>query len=92
MDVAVWVSVFVFVLVLISLLTSVVRLCFGIEQQLQPGIPPRMMARLVTRDHAEFRSKKQQDALEFLHYFLDQIQRQVGSPSSVSPPLYISYI
>ena len=35
-----------------------------------------MFKRLVAKGHAEFSSGKQQDALEFWHYFIDQIKQK----------------
>eukprot|EP00455_Lapot_gusevi_P051951 TRINITY_DN7850_c0_g1_i3.p1 TRINITY_DN7850_c0_g1~~TRINITY_DN7850_c0_g1_i3.p1 ORF type:complete len:827 (+),score=318.13 TRINITY_DN7850_c0_g1_i3:228-2483(+) len=49
------------------------------DQQLkdwQPGIPPRMFKALVTQNHGEFRSNRQQDALEFFQFFLQEVQRK----------------
>lgn len=37
---------------------------------LQPGISPVMFRTLVGRGHAEFSTKKQQDAMEFLEHIL----------------------
>ena len=44
--------------------------------QLQPGVPPRMFKRLVAKGHAEFSGGKQQDALEFWHYFVDHVKQK----------------
>jgi len=47
-----------------------------VVRDLQPGVTLRMLKRVVAKGHAEFSSNKQQDALEFLHHFLDQIRQQ----------------
>ena len=44
--------------------------------QLQPGVPPRMFKKLVAKGHAEFSGGKQQDALEFWHYFVEQVRQK----------------
>lgn len=43
---------------------------------LQAGVAPRMFKHLVCSSHPEFRTNRQQDALEFLLYFLDQIKQK----------------
>ena len=43
-----------------------------------------MFKRLVAKGHAEFSGGKQQDALEFWHYFLDQL-RQKEHANHVDP-------
>ena len=35
-----------------------------------------MLKRLIAKGHAEFSGGKQQDALEFWHYFIDQIRQK----------------
>jgi ubiquitin carboxyl-terminal hydrolase 5/13 len=43
--------------------------------ELQPGVPPSMFKKFIAKNHHEFSGPKQQDALEFIHYFFEQIQR-----------------
>ncbi|RKP29035.1 ubiquitinyl hydrolase [Metschnikowia bicuspidata] len=46
--------------------------------QYQEGIKPHTFKNLVGANHAEFRTNKQQDASEFLHYLLDKIDKELG--------------
>lgn len=42
------------------------------------GIKPTMFKSIVGKDHPEFKTNKQQDAMEFLVYLLDQVDKQIG--------------
>jgi len=48
----------------------------GPQKPLQPGIKPRMFKKFIGKDHPEFKGTRQQDAHEFLQYFLTQIQQK----------------
>lgn len=41
----------------------------------QDGIPPRMFKNLIGKGHPEFSTSRQQDALEFYQYLLEQVER-----------------
>ncbi|CAF1472506.1 unnamed protein product [Adineta ricciae] len=42
-------------------------------------IRPQMFRTLIGRDHAEFGTKQQQDAAEFIEYFLEQVEKHCAS-------------
>lgn len=47
----------------------------------QEGIPPRMFKSVIAAKHPEFSTMRQQDALEFLLHFIDQVERtNMGNP------------
>ncbi|XP_054477564.1 ubiquitin carboxyl-terminal hydrolase 5 [Anoplopoma fimbria] len=50
----------------------------------QIGIAPRMFKALVGRGHAEFSTNRQQDAHEFLLYFINMLERNCRSGSNPS--------
>eukprot|EP01104_Vermistella_antarctica_P013148 TRINITY_DN3943_c0_g1_i3.p1 TRINITY_DN3943_c0_g1~~TRINITY_DN3943_c0_g1_i3.p1 ORF type:complete len:712 (-),score=177.96 TRINITY_DN3943_c0_g1_i3:44-2179(-) len=43
--------------------------------QSQAGIPPRMFKAVIGRDHPEFKTARQQDALEFFQYLMEEWKR-----------------
>ena len=56
---------------------------------LQPpsGIRPQMFRSLIGRNHADFGTKQQQDAAEFLQYFVEQVHNHCKKDPSPSPSL-----
>ena len=42
----------------------------------QPGVTPRMFKSLIAGSHHEFKTNRQQDAFEFIQYFLNEVQRR----------------
>lgn len=48
----------------------------GDDKNLQPGVKPRMFKHLVAGDHPDFSTPRQQDALQFLQYFLEQLEEK----------------
>lgn len=49
-----------------------------------------MFKRLIAKGHADFSGGKQQDALEFLHYFFSQIQQRERA-NQVDPTSIFSF-
>ncbi|CAI7854514.1 unnamed protein product [Closterium sp. NIES-54] len=45
------------------------------KEPYQVGIPPRMFKNVIGKGHMEFSTSRQQDALEFYQYLLEQIQK-----------------
>ncbi|KAJ3449767.1 ubiquitin carboxyl-terminal hydrolase [Anaeramoeba flamelloides] len=45
------------------------------EEKESTSISPRMLKNLIGKDHPEFSTMRQQDAMEFLTYFLDKIHK-----------------
>lgn len=55
---------------------------YGDEQE---GVTPAMFKSLIGKDHHEFSTMRQQDASEFLEYFLSKIEEQERSQKSLDP-------
>lgn len=53
-----------------------------ITERFQAGIPPQMFKDLISKDHAEFSTARQQDAYEFMQYMLSEFDRQLSSALS----------
>lgn len=51
----------------------------------QEGIPPRMFKAVIAAGHPEFSSMRQQDALEFFLYFVDQVERANSGKPELDP-------
>ncbi|GJP68268.1 hypothetical protein CLOP_g25002 [Closterium sp. NIES-67] len=53
----------------------------------QAGIPPRMFKSVIGKGHVEFSTSRQQDALEFYQYLLEQIQKLPPPPAAAAAAL-----
>ncbi|XVF78034.1 hypothetical protein PTKIN_Ptkin14bG0095800 [Pterospermum kingtungense] len=51
----------------------------------QEGIPPRMFKAVIAASHPEFSTMRQQDALEFVLHFLDQVERSNAAKPELDP-------
>ena len=52
----------------------------------QYRLAPRMMKHCIGKDHLDFRTAQQQDAAQFLQYFLERLDRaELGAASSLQP-------
>jgi ubiquitin carboxyl-terminal hydrolase 5/13 len=57
----------------------------------QPGVAPRMFKALIGGQHPEFKTNKQQDAFEFVQFFLQEVARRERA-HGVDPTAQFSYM
>ncbi|CAL9150454.1 unnamed protein product [Musa hybrid cultivar] len=61
-------------------------------QEKQEGIPLHMFKTIIAANHREFSSMRQQDALEFFLYFLDQVERGNAGKPELDPSRSFKFI
>lgn len=61
------------------------------KKVVQPGIRPRMFKSLIGKGHREFSTMHQQDALEFLQYVLEIVERREKSHGLLDPSLFLRF-